>query len=237
MSFSIVRGGFFLFSFGFLVGVVACKNGPGRAAGADSAAGVKTDSPGLGGEMDTLRGVIPADRPTLIAALKAMGRALRSGDRRQVEGIFSFPIPDSVAHFYLDDTTFRGERDRDSGVTEELFARYYEGIGKAVDLGEFGEVFRELNMDKLAKTNGLEIRADTVTEPCTRKYRVEVEDDSLVRISYGVSSVNGDYQPASKKDSVDHSDDYGEGACEHLTFWNFVWDGRRLRLLRQDAAD
>lgn len=187
--------------------------------------------------MDTLRGVIPADRPTLIAALKAMGRALGSGDKRQVAEIFSFPIPDSVGHFSVDDTTFRAERDRDSGVTKELFSRYFEAIDKGVDFGEFGAVFRELDVNKLMKTNGLEIRADTVTEPCTRKYRIEVEGNFVVRISYGVSSVNAGYTPALSRDSAEHSDDYGEGACEHVTFWNFVWDGQKLRLVRQDAAD
>jgi hypothetical protein len=236
MTYLFFRAWFFLLFFGMWM--VACKGGPDRTAGSgpDSVkAGV--DSPGIGGEMDSLQGVVPADRPTLIAALKAMGRRLGSGDKQQIAGIFSFPISDSVAHFYLDDTTFSRERERDSAVTEEMFGRYFTGINKSVDFGEFGQVFRELNVEKLAKTNGLEIRTDTVTEPCTRRYRIEVEGDTLVRISYGVSSVNENYKPPTKKEKDDNADDYEEGACEHVTFWVFGWDGQRLRLRRQDAAD
>ena len=240
MSFPIINKPYIIFICILAVSSAGCKNQKARTADIrpDSIIGVRVDSPWMGGEMDSLERAIPDDRPTLIAALKELGRKLRSGDKHQISSIFTFPISDTVAHFYVRDTSFDQEKlKNDTTVTAGMFYRYYAGIDQTVSFDEFAEVFRQLNMDKLMKTNGLEIRTDTITDPCTRKYRVEVEDDSTVRISYGVSAVNGDYRPADKKDAKEHADDYEEGACEHITFWVYAWNGKQLRLVRQDAAD
>lgn len=240
MPLIFLRARFFLLTFFVFVlaGLTACKSGPARSAAADPAMVRQVDS-SLSDSVEMGEIVaVPADRPTLIEALKALGRTLGSQDKGQTAGIFSFPIPDSVVHFYVHDTAFEAERDKDSGVvTREMYDHYYEKISHSVDLGEFARVFKELHVDKLKKTNNLRIEDATVAEPCRRFYGIDVGNDSMVRISYGVSSVNSDYKPANKKEAKEHEEDYGEGYCEHAIFWIFSWDGSVLQLKKQDAAD
>ena len=174
----------------------ACKNAakPAAAAKADTAqraAATQRDS----------AVVIPANRPSLIAELKALDRLLIKGDTQRIPG-------------------------------------YSDSIARYPDFEGFKEVFNQLNVDQLLKTNELEIHTDSATEPCTRFYRINVTDsDSTVEIAYGTSAVNADYKPKTKKEKEDLEDMSSMGGCEHTIFWNFTWDGRKLYLRHQDAAD
>jgi hypothetical protein len=115
---------------------------------------------------------------------------------------------------------------------------YSDSIARYPDFPEFNEVFNQLNVDQLLKANELEIHADSATEPCTRFYRISVSDsDSTVEIAYGTSAVNSDYKPKTKKEKEYLEDLGGNGGCEHTIFWNFTWDGRKLYLRNQGAAD
>jgi hypothetical protein len=241
MPLSTIRWSCFLLFIGFFAGMAACRSGSDRAvASRDSGVSLKSGSPGAGGVMDDTLKEVPADRPSLIRALKALGRVLGTGDKQQIAGLFRFPITDSVAHFYLDDTAFKVEEEKNGGVTAGMFDHYYDGIRKSVDFAEFAAVFKELDVNKLMRTKGLEIEDADSTEECLRRYRIEIESDMLVRIIYGVSAVNPNYKPKGVKDTAAakvQDDDNQEGACEHAIFWVYRWDGKELRMVRQDAAD
>jgi hypothetical protein len=56
---------------------------------------------------------------------------------------------------------------------------------------------------------------------------IKIERDSLVHILYYINT-NSDYQARPGQGDVE----CGEGT----TFWTFVFDGRRLRLIRQQEA-
>lgn len=65
------------------------------------------------------------------------------------------------------------------------------------------------------------------TEPCYKNYSIEIDEDSVINISYG-SNRNDMY-----KGNLNAEEMY---KCEFQTFWTFVFDGTRLRFVRQNAA-
>ena len=67
-------------------------------------------------------------------------------------------------------------------------------------------------------------------ELCYNLYRIEIREDSLVYITYGVNS-RKDYHGPETKDP-----DFDISLCEHDTFWKFVFDGEHLRFVRNSAA-
>ncbi|HEV2353415.1 MAG TPA: hypothetical protein VGR89_04185 [Puia sp.] len=222
-------------------------------------------------------------RPSLIAQLKGIHRLLATGDKHMIAQLFSYPVPDSVGNIYAEDTAFRTELARNGGnMTREMFLRYFDSISPALQFDQFNRAFELLNVDSLARRDTLETEDDTTNEPCTYFYRIRVDGDTLVSITYGVSSVNPDYSASAEKereasattkgqkegvqgairdssakagagmdaparsrdsaaraaeDSTARDELYNEGACEHDIYWVYRFDGRKLHLIKHDAAD
>jgi hypothetical protein len=200
----------------------ACTNVSSRSVSA--AGGANSDS--------SAKLTAAAARTALIKELKKLHSTVVSGDKHRIAGLFSFPLPDSVANFFMDDSVYRQEVEKHTeGLPESVFLNYFDKIAALnMDLEEFNKVFTYLDVNKLQHTDSLRYNAIVKTEPCYRYYSLQIENDSLVDVVYGINS-NSDY--VRKKEDEDESD----GACEHTTFWYFAFDGKKLRLTKQGGAD
>ena len=177
---------------------------------------------------------IAEGRPSLIAQLKAIHRLLATDDRRVIARLFTFPMNNDIAHLRSDDSSFRKELDRDGGfVTSGMFIRHFSSIASDADFHEYNKVFQFLNVDSLLHADMIEVEDDTTNSPCVQFYRINIEGDSLVRISYGFSTANPNYK--SDHSTADELND--DGTCEKDIFWVYLFDGRRLHLVKRDEAD
>jgi hypothetical protein len=212
------------------ISVIGCRQPHGKegAAGIDSTI-VRADTagrrPGPAPE-------VSASKSALVAQLRMMGQWLKSGDKRQIARIFHFPVPDSSLSFFGNDTAFNGARARDSdATTAATFDQYFNEISYELGFKEFSRVFQRLPVDSLLLRDSIEFDAIKKNEPCFNFYRIEIRDDSLVLITYGMNHQDNYHGPETKDPDFDIS------ACEHDIFWEFVFDGRRLRLIRYTTAD
>jgi hypothetical protein len=171
-------------------------------------------------------------RSELVAQLKLLGQRLSSGDKHRIAEVFQFPIPDSLLTYYGNDTAFNETRARDSGITTAAtFDQYFHEINKELDFKEFSRVFKRLKVDQLLTKDSIEHDAINKKDPCYNFYRIEIQGDSLVYITFGVNSRKDYVGPETKDENFDIS------LCEHDTFWNFVFDGQQLRFVRNSGAD
>lgn len=177
--------------------------------------------------------VTPSERrAALVAQLKILGQQLASGDKRKIAQIFQFPVPDSLLTYYGNDTAFNEARARDGdATTAAVFNQYYQEISSELDFKEFSRVFKRLKVDRLLTRDSIEYDAIIKKEPCYNFYRIQIEGDSLVLITYGVNHQENYSGPETKDPDFDIS------VCEHDTFWDFVFDGHRLRFIRNSGAD
>lgn len=220
-----------------MLALAACRNAkPTHTVAADTSGGHPAAATAIPPADSPMLAAVPPGRPALITELKEMHRLLASRDKGEIAKIFSFPVPDSVMGVYIDDSVFTAKY-KESGqlLTAAMFEEYFDKISSRVNLQELDSLFANLDVDRLMRTNGLEAHADTESEPCTRMYRIAIGQDSTVELAYGVSSVNADYKPKTKKEAQDMAEE--DGLCEHLTFWRFFFDGQKLHLVREDAAD
>jgi hypothetical protein len=231
MSLSALRYAVFLSAcFVFSLVFAACKNANPRQAPAGN------DTVRIG-HADSVLSVRPADSPVpktppanrsaLVKALKELHRLIVSGDKQEIGRIFSFPVPDSMFSIFTGDTAYEREiKANDGTLTAAIFDHYFEKISRGLDFSEFNKVFAYLDVDRLLKKDSISYDAIVKTKPCYKQYRIELEDDSTVYISYGINT-NSDYRG---------KEDVPDGACEYDTYWTFVFDGQKLRLVRQSAA-
>ena len=199
----------------------SCKNPAGRPDASDTSARAAADSTASG-------------RSALIRALTEMRTRLASKDKNQIAKIFVFPEPDSVINHYSFDSTVIADWSKDSVFTERLYNNRFDSISKELAIPGFTETMTRLDLSKLLHDDhifdSLEIKAD----PCDREFMIDVEHDSLVSITYG-TNVNISYEPK-KGEAAAPDDTEGGDPCLYRTHWDFVWDGKKLRLVRQTAA-
>lgn len=187
-------------------------------------------SPGSPGRPAT--GVDPAGRKLLVSQLRLMGQWLASGDYHQIGKIFQFPVADSLLTYFGNDSAFNNARARDTdATTAATFERYFGEISYELNFKEFNRLFQRLHIDKLLHQDSLEYDAIKKQERCYNLYRIDIREDSLVSITYGVNS-RKDYHGPETKDP-----DFDSSLCEHDTSWDFVFDGEHLRFVRISAAD
>jgi hypothetical protein len=180
-------------------------------------------------------GVLPDSslrKEVLIRELQHLQKIIASRDKKQIATLFQFPVPDTVMNPFVDDKAFDSAwRANNNLLSQELFDKYFDKMAQGWDLDEFDKVFRHLDPTLLRKSDRLEFKAIKKKEPCYNQYIITYKHDSIVGIMYGVNS-NKDYVP--KKGESDNDD---TSLCEHDTYWRFVFDGRHLKLLRQQTAD
>ena len=200
-----------LFSF-FLTTFFACTNA--------------THPPGAGVPADTDR------RPTrqaLIVQLVQLRDRINSKDKQQIGQLFQFPLPDSLISIggmnaLLDSSLRAGD-----ALSRELYDRYFDStIAKVWNIDEFSKLFRYLDIKRLSGKDSLNHKTIIATEPCYKYYEIIVQGDSIVHIIYGITD-NRNY--TGKKTEEDEN-----ASCDYATFWEFIFDGKKLTLSRQSRA-
>ena len=176
----------------------------------------------------------PSGREALIRALIEMRGRLASHDKNQIARIFVFPEPDSVINHYSFDSTVGADWSKDSAFTERLYNSRFDSISKELDIPGFAETMTKLDLTKLLHNDHIFDSLEIKTDPCDREFMIDIEHDSLVSITHG-SNVNVNYEPK-KGEAAAPDDTEGGDPCLYRIHWDFVWDGRKLRLVRQSAA-
>jgi len=167
----------------------------------------------------------------LVTQLRIIGQWLNSGDKQQIAQIFPFPVPDELLTYFGNDTAFNAARARDSNATTAAtFQQYFKEISHELGFKEFARVFQRMQVNRLLYQDSIEYDAIKKKELCYSFYMIRIEEDSLVQITYGINS-RKDYDGPETKDP-----DFDISMCEHDTFWEFVFDGQRLRFIRNSAA-
>jgi hypothetical protein len=184
------------------------------------------------------------DRAVLVRALKELRGRMLSGDKGQTGGIFRFPVSAMDFSPHINDHDFpKQEAQHGDSITQDMFNAYFETIDANVDLDEFKKLFSYLNPDGLLTRDQIEY--DTiVSKECFRGYIIEIEGDTLVRISYGLSTMIN-YPGKKPEDTARNSYDTGGRAADTLSsddpldnpepcwspndgLWEFIFDGKRL---------
>ena len=172
--------------------------------------------------------IIPAaNRAALINLLQALQVRIASNDKQEIGKLFTFLVPDSLISLYSTDSAFEAEWTKDGVLSENVYNKWFSKASEEWQLGEFAKVFTSLDVKELLHKNKLHHDAMVKTEPCNKTYSIEIDQDSLVYISYGSNS-NDKY-----KGKVNAEEVY---KCEFQTFWTFVFDGTALRFVRQNGA-
>jgi hypothetical protein len=204
-------------------------------------------------------------RMALIAALKELRGRMLSGDKTQIASLFNFPLPDSVFNVYVDDSIFQQEYTKhDYALTRQMFNTYFEKLGAG--LPSFGPLFSLLNPDSLLTKDTIEDADITDTLPYFDDYSIIIENDSLVSIRFSTGPNSNFVPPKKAKDTVSSrkdtagvrmdssgvkvdtaggtadttsitEDEEDPSEYEHATGWEFVFDGKKLRFIREYQAD
>jgi hypothetical protein len=166
-------------------------------------------------------------RDALIRELQALHTRIASNDKNEISKLFTFPIPDSLISLYSADSAFDAEWRKNGVLSENVYYAWFGKISIEWQLTEFNKVFTSLDVAQLLHKDKLHHDAIVSTEPCYKNYSIEIDEDSLVNVSYG-SNRSDKY-----KGTVNAEEVY---RCEFQTFWTFVFDGTKLRFVRQNSA-
>jgi hypothetical protein len=197
----------------------SCKNPGGRPDASDTHAAIDSTASG---------------REGLVHALMEMRTRLASNDKNQIAKLFVFPEPDSVInHYSLHDSVVFQAWLKDSTFTEKLYDNYYDSISKDLAIPGFGEALTKMDLTKLLHNDHVYDSVEIAAEPCMKEYTIDITSDSVVEIAYGTN--NNRHYVEKKKTKKEEDEEIGD-ECEYKTFWRFVFDGKKLRLLSQNAA-
>jgi len=173
-----------------------------------------------------------AGRPTrqaLIAQLARLRDRITSKDKQKIAQLFQFPIPDSLISIGGMNTLLDSSMGAGSSLSRELYDRYFDStIADVWKIDEFAKLFRYLDIKRLSGKDSLYHKTVIATEPCYQYYEIILQGDSVVHIVYGITE-NRNY--TGKKTEEEEN-----ASCDYATFWEFIFDGKKLTLVRQAAA-
>jgi len=173
------------------------------------------------------------DRQILIKELKRFQTVIASNDKEKIADLFNFPISNETVGIYIDDSTFNAQLDQNGNkVTRAMFIRFYRDISESLQIEQINQMFKKLNVDYLLQRDTLNHEAIIKTEPCFHYYGVTVENN-LVTLTLGMNS-NEDYK--SKSVSEDEIPENDSSICEHVLWWKFTFDGKKLKLKEISGA-
>lgn len=162
------------------------------------------------------------DRRILIEELKRLQSAFATNDKEKIAGIFHFPVVDTAIGIHTTDSSFSAELERNGGmITRAMFIRHYSEISESLQIDQVKELFKNINVDHLLQKDTLEYSVLIKTEPCYYYYSVNVEEN-MVTLTLGMDE-NKDYNGKSLAEDEDLS-----VLCEHVFWWVFRFDGKRL---------
>jgi hypothetical protein len=174
-----------------------------------------------------------SERQNLIKELKRLQAAFASNNKEKIADLFSFPISNEAFGIYIDDSTFNEQLDKNgSKVTRPMFIRSYPVIAESLQINQLNQLFKKLNLDNLLHKDSLEYEAIIKVEPCYYFYGINVEND-LVTLTVGTNS-NKDYK--SKNVSEDEIPENDSSICEHVLWWKFTFDGKKLHFKEISGA-
>lgn len=195
-------------------------------------------------------------RMALVAALKELRGRILSGDKEQIDRIFSFPVQDSVFHPYTGDSLFDTQLESSTGgLTRQFFDAHFDKISGAAELEGFKGMFSFIDLDSLRHADAIDVDTALADDPASRTYGIHIQNDSLVDISYGTGhcltltpvadpktdgGVAHDTVQSVKDTTAVAEIDNGEddpSSCEHSATWFFSFDGKSLHLLHLGIAD
>ena len=173
------------------------------------------------------------ERQILIEELKRLQSVFLSNDKEKIAELFSFPFPNETVGIYIEDSTFNAQLDKNGNkVTRTMFINSYRDVSESLQIDQVKQLFRKLNIDSLLLKDTLEHEAIIKTEPCYHFYGVKVENN-LVTLTVGTNS-NKDYK--SKSVSEVEIPENDSSICEHVLWWVFSFDGKRLRFKEISGA-
>lgn len=194
-----------------LLAITSCtspQSKPGRQA---------TSAPG---------GTAETSREALVNAFRELQQRLADPSGASFAQAFAFPVADSVFYPYIDDKRFNQRYTAEGRqFSEKLFIEYFPHIAESMQLGEFRELFRQIQPERIRQQDSIYQTRSRNTEPCLEYYLVNRRGNEI-EFSYG-SDHNDAYQAS--------VDDEGE-VCEWATIWFFRFDGKQLRFVRMFQA-
>jgi hypothetical protein len=166
-----------------------------------------------------------SERQILIEELRRLKTVFASKDKEKIADLFQFPLSDT-AFLYIDDSTFNAKLDKNGGkTTRTMFISHFSSISESLQIDQLNQLFAKINIDSLFKKDTLEHEVIIETEPCYPYYGVSIEKD-IVTLTVGTNS-NKNYK--SKSLLEDEIPENNSSICEHVIWWLFKFDGKKLR--------
>ena len=167
-----------------------------------------------------------SERQFLIEELKRLQTVFASNDKEKIADLFGFPLSNETIGVYIDDSTFNAKLEKNGNkVTRAMFIRYYRDVSESLQIDQINQLFKKLNVDNLLQRDTLNHEAIIKSDPCFHYYGVTVENN-LVTLTLGMNS-NKDYK--SKSASEDEILENDSSICEHVLWWTFTFDGKKLQ--------
>lgn len=161
------------------------------------------------------------DRNALIAELRRLQSACAKNDKEKIAAFFAFPVADTSLGIYFGDEPVT--------VTREVFFKEFSTIKEQTNFSELSEILKHLNVDSLKYVNELEYNSKTDVQVdsvnCISGSDVRISGDT-VRLSW---YLNGFAEP-------DKAPEEGFPACEYGSYWEFLFNGKKLIFVRHMAA-
>jgi hypothetical protein len=174
-----------------------------------------------------------SERQILIEELKKLQSVFASNDKEKIADLFSFPISNETLGIYIDDSNFNAQLDKNANrVTRPMFIRFYPDISASLQNKQINQLFKKLDVDRLSHMDTLQHEEIIKSEPCYHYHAVMIEKE-LVTLTVGTNS-NEDYK--SKTVSEDEIAENSSEFCEHVLWWVFRFDGKKLHFLNISGA-
>ena len=173
------------------------------------------------------------ERQILIEELKRLQAVFASNDKEKIANLFSFPFSNETVGIYIDDSSFNAQLEKNGNkVTRAMFIHFYRDVSESLQIDQINQLFKNLNIENLLNKDTLEHEAIIKTEPCYHFHGVSVEKN-LVTLTVGTNS-NKDYK--SKSVSEDEIPQNDSSICEHVLWWVFMFDGKKLHFKNISGA-
>ena len=157
----------------------------------------------------------------LIAELRRLQSACEQNDTAKITEFFSFPVADTALGVYFGEESVL--------ISREQFLEQLRKVDRQINLVELSEILKDVNIDSLKYVNELEynsksdVQVDTID--CISRYEVKISGDT-VRLNW---YLNGYAEPEKVSEE-------GFPACEYGSYWEFLFNGKKLIFFRHMAA-
>lgn len=189
------------------------------------------DSTSLKHKMDVASS--KTERKLLIEALERMKVVIASKEKEQIASLFTFPLPDSIAAVYTDDTTYRNKLEQNgNNITRQMFVSFFPQVAESFQFEDLDQLFRTVQLQRLHQKDTVNAEVHITTEPCYKYYQIEVKEN-VVTLTMG-QGVNRNYK--SNSTSEDEVPENSSEMYESSLWWELKFDGKKLHLIRITGA-